>query len=262
MELALKSGYGVDNAVKAFLYNAKKTARDPEYHNSFGNNFYQCTVEYIDSITDWYLGAVHKEYDYTFLSRNESNIFKSANKLYYYLYGNRKYQAYEPYHWEPSFTPFGKVYYADFCNDFYDKTQKYIEKVFSPLYNESKKYILADSLYSATAATPAELRYYKNSKALIANRDPRDLYVMNKEIYGEWYMPTWNVDTWISYYKHRRQCIKPQKEQNQDTILHLQFEELIYEYEDSLSKIKQFLHLNDSDHTKKGQIFIPKKPAA
>ena len=261
LELALKSGYayGVDKAIKTFLFNAKKTASDPVYQNSFGNNFYQCAVEYVDSIADWYLGAVHKEYDYTFLSQDESKIFKSANKLYQYLYGNRRYQAYEPYYWEPSFIPFGKVYYGDFCNDFYEKTQAYIEKVFSPLYNESQKYILVDSLYTATSTTPNEVRYYKHSKALIANRDPRDLYVINKEIYGEWYMPTWNVDAWITYYKHRRSCINPQKEQNKDTILHIQFEELIYEYEDSLSKIMQFLHLKALNHTKKGQIFIPEK---
>ncbi|WP_253687993.1 MULTISPECIES: sulfotransferase family protein [unclassified Treponema] len=259
LEIALKTRYGIDNAIKSFLFNAKIASLDPLYQNNFGDTFYDCAVAYIDSISDWYLGAVHKDYDYSFLDKNESKMFKNAGKLYKYLYGSREYAAYEPYHWEPSFAPFGKVYYADFTDDFYQKTQAYIEKVFSPSYMQNKRYLLADAIYTATSTTPNELMYYKNSKALIANRDPRDLYVMNKEIYGEWFIPTWDVDAWIKYYKHRRQCIKPQKENNKDNILHIQFENLIYDYEDSLSKIKNFLDLSDEDHVKKGQIFIPEK---
>lgn len=259
LETALKLGSDVDKAVKTFLYNAQQASNSFDYKNNFGTEFLNYTIEYVDSVTENYLGAVYKDYDYTFLAANERKIFSQAKILYNYKYGKRAYEAYEPYHWEPSYIPFGKVYYGDFPSDFYDKTQKYIEKVFSPLYEKGKSYILVDSLYTATEVTPQELMYYKNSKALIANRDPRDLYVINKEIYGEWYMPTWNAEAWIKYYKNRRQSIKPQKENNKDNILHLQFEELIYNYEESLAKIKEFLNLKDSDHTKKGQIFIPEK---
>ena len=259
LETALKLGSDVDKAVKTFLYNAQQVSKDFDYKNNFGPEFLNYTIEYIDSVTENYLGAVHKDYDYAFLGADERKIFSKANMLYDYKYGKRVYEAYEPYQWEPSYIPFGKVYYGGFPSDFYDKTQKYIEKVFSPLYEKEKKYVLADALFKADNTTPQELMYYKNSKALIANRDPRDLYVINKEIYGEWYMPTWNVETWIAYYKNRRQSIKPQKENNKDNILHLQFEELIYNYEESLVKIKTFLNLKDSEHTKKRQIFIPEK---
>ena len=259
LETALKLGSDVDKAVKTFLYNAQQVSKDFDYKNNFGPEFLNYTIEYIDSVTENYLGAVHKDYDYAFLGADERKIFSKANMLYDYKYGKRVYEAYEPYQWEPSYIPFGKVFYGGFPSDFYDKTQKYIEKVFSPLYEKEKKYVLADALFKADNTTPQELMYYKNSKALIANRDPRDLYVINKEIYGEWYMPTWNVETWIAYYKNRRQSIKPQKENNKDNILHLQFEELIYNYEESLVKIKTFLNLKDSEHTKKGQIFIPEK---
>ena len=259
LETALKIGNGIDKAVKTFLYNALQASKDIDYKNNFGHEFLNYTIEYVNSVTENYLGAVHKDYDYAFLDPAEHAIFSKAQELYNYKYGKRSYEAYEPYHWEPSYIPFGKVYYGNFPNDFYDKTQKYIEKIFSPLYVENKRYILVDALYTATSTTSNEIKYYKNSKALIANRDPRDLYVINKEIYGEWYMPTWNVEAWIKYYKNRRQSIKPQKENNKDNILHLQFEELIYNYEESLAKIKEFLNLKDSEHTKKGQIFIPEK---
>ncbi|UTD07650.1 sulfotransferase family protein [Treponema denticola] len=259
LETALKIGNGIDKAVKTFLYNAQKASKEFDYKNNFGPEFLNYTIEYIDSVTEHYLGAVHKDYDYAFLDPAEHAIFSKAQKLYNYKYGKRVYEAYEPYPWVPTYAPFGIVYYGDFPNDFYDKTHEYIEKVFAPLYEKNKRYVLADALYSASVITPRELMYYKNSKVLIANRDPRDLYVMNKEIYGEWYMPTWNVDRWIEYYRYKRQCIKPQKENNAGNILHLQFESLIYNYEGSLAKIKKFLDLKDSEHIKKGQIFIPEK---
>ena len=41
--------------------------------------------------------------------------------------------------------------------------------------------------------------------------------------------------------------------------MQVRFEDLIYDYEASLIKIKNFLNLQDSEHTKKGQIFIPEK---
>lgn len=72
-------------------------------------------------------------------------------------------------------------------------------------------------------------------------------------------MPTWDLDTWIAYYKYRRKYIKLQKQNNTENILHLQFEELIYNYEESLTKIKRFLSLGDTEHIKKGEIFIPEK---
>ena len=259
LETALKIGDGVDKAVKTFLYNAQQASKDFSYKNNFGSEFLNYTIEYINSVTENYLGAVYTDYDYAFVDPAERAMFSKARSLYSYKYAKRAYEAYEPYQWEPSYTPFGKVYYGNFPSDFYDKTQKYIEKVFSPLYEKGKKYVLADALFKADNTTPQELMYYKNSKALIANRDPRDLYVMNKEIYGEWFIPTWNVESWIAYYKNSRQSIKPQKKHNKENILHLQFESLIYDYEESLAKIKGFLNLKDSEHTKKGQIFIPEK---
>ena len=243
LETALKIGDGVDKAVKTFLYNAQQASKDFSYKNNFGSEFLNYTIEYINSVTENYLGAVYTDYDYAFVDPAERAMFSKARSLYSYKYAKRAYEAYEPYQWEPSYTPFGKVYYGNFPSDFYDKTQKYIEKVFSPLYEKGKKYVLADALFKADNTTPQELMYYKNSKALIANRDPRDLYVMNKEIYGEWFIPTWNVESWIAYYKNSRQSIKPQKKHNKENILHLQFESLIYDYEESLAKINGFLNL-------------------
>ena len=258
LEMAIKNNYDIDKTIKLFIQNAKRISFDSFYEQNFSTNFLQHTYEYIDSIAQHYLGGIYRDYEKDFLAPDERKICHKAEKLYYYMYGNRKYEAYEPYMWRPSYIPFGPFYYASFDEAFYKKTQTYIEHVFSPLYQEGKKYILGDALYR-TNTVPQELAYFKDSKALIANRDPRDLYVQNKEIYGEWYMPTWDLDTWIAYYKYRRKYIKLQKQNNTENILHLQFEELIYNYEESLTKIKRFLSLGDTEHIKKGEIFIPEK---
>ncbi len=260
LENALKTDSDIDYAIKKFLYNAKQASQEHLYIKNFGNTFLTSSFEYIDKISNTYLGGIYKKYDYTFLKKEEKKHINYTHTLYDYLCQNREYNEYEPYPWVPGFAPFGKVYYADFDEAFYKITQEYIQKVFLPLYNHFNGggYILADALYRTNTA-PSELRYFNKSKALMTNRDPRDLYVMNKELYGEWFIPTWDVDKWIKYYRHRRKCIKPQKEHNTSNILHLQFEELIYDYENSLTKIKDFLSLNDEQHIKKGKIFIPEK---
>lgn len=260
LENTLRLGFGVDKAAKTFLHNAKKASCDAYYQKNFASSFLPLTKEYLESVTQNYLGALYEEYDFEFLDASERKMIEAARSFYNYKSGMRKYEAYEPYHWRPSFAPFGSVYWGGgVTEDFYEKTQHYIQKVFAPLYENGKNYILVDALYKADVVTPNELKYFKASKALIANRDPRDLYVMNKEIYGEWYMPTWTVETWIRYYKFRRRSISEQKAKNAENILHLQFESLIYDYEASLATIKRFLNLSNEEHTKKGQIFIPEK---
>lgn len=87
LETALKIGNGIDKAVKAFLYNALQVSKDIDYKNNFGPDFLNYTIEYVNSVTENYLGAVHKDYDYAFLDPAEHAIFSKAQKLYNYKYG-------------------------------------------------------------------------------------------------------------------------------------------------------------------------------
>ena len=256
LETALRNQLFVNAAVKEMLYQAKLASNDQFYITNFGKDFFfNSTMEYIKTVTGSWLGGMYSERDADLIPKEEIKNFKRARLLFDNLYKN-KYELYEQYYWRPSFQTLTEQYYGKFDNEFYKKTQAYTSKIFTPI-AQNKRFILVDALFRPESVIH-ELNWFLNAKCLIGDRDPRDLYVINKMYKGEPYLPTWTVETYIDWFKTYRSCNRRNAE-HFDTILQLKFEDLIYDYEESLTKIKKFLNLKDSEHTKKRQIFIPEK---
>nr|WP_315315195.1 sulfotransferase family protein [Treponema denticola] len=256
LETALRNQLFVNAAVKEMLYQAKLASNDQFYITNFGKDFFfNSTMEYIKTVTGSWLGGMYSERDADLIPKEEIKNFKRARFLFDNLYKN-KYELYEQYYWRPSFQTLTEQYYGKFDNEFYKKTQAYTSKIFTPI-AQNKRFILVDALFRPESVIH-ELNWFLNAKCLIGDRDPRDLYVINKMYKGEPYLPTWTVETYIDWFKTYRSCNRRNAE-HFDTILQLKFESLIYNYEESLEKIKKFLNLKDSEHTKKRQIFIPEK---
>lgn len=101
-------------------------------------------------------------------------------------------------------------------------------------------------------------KFFNNAKAVIVDKDPRDLYILlKKEIHtdGSW-TPTDNVADFIRYYKRIRQYVDYTDTGN---ILVVRFEDLIYEYSKTIEEIERFLNIQQSDHIRKKEIFMPDK---
>lgn len=256
LETALKNQLYVNAAVKEMLYQAYTMSKDKFYAENFGtDNFIKLTNEYINSVTGVWLGGSYSEKDYFFISKKEQNNFVKAKALFNSLYKNAD-NLYEQYHWEPSFQQVVNQYYGKFTDDFYTKTQEYTAKLFN-ITGEKQRFVLVDSIFRPETAVQ-ELNWYTNAKFIIVDRDPRDHYIINKIYWGDTHIPTWNVDSYIDWFKTYRSC----NERNSaypEKILQLRFEDLIYKYEESLVRIKTFLSLTDDEHIKKGQVFIPEK---
>lgn len=256
LETALRNELFVNAAVKEMLYQAKLASNDQFYITNFGKDFFfNSTMEYIKTVTGSWFGGMYSERDADLIPKEEIKNFKRAMSLFENLYKN-KYGLYEQYYWRPSFQTVTEQYYGKFDNEFYKKTQAYTSKIFTPI-AQNKRFILVDALFRPESVVH-ELNWFLNAKCLIGDRDPRDLYVINKMYKGEPYLPTWTVETYIDWFKTYRSCNRRNAE-HFDTILQLKFEDLIYNYEGSLTKIKNFLNLKDSEHIKKGQVFIPEK---
>ena len=81
------------------------------------------------------------------------------------------------------------------------------------------------------------------------------MYVLNKSSWGEPYIPSDDVDTFIRWYRGIR--FSQQKERQNQNVLLLHFEDLIFNYETSLTELKHFLNFNDKDHVEKLECFNP-----
>ena len=92
-------------------------------------------------------------------------------------------------------------------------------------------------------------------KQIVVDRDPRDVYLDAKDYNA--YPITNNIYDFIRFYKDSR--ANKNIYQNTQSNLFIQFEDLIYNYEDTLIKIYDFVNIDSSKHKKKGKIFIPTK---
>jgi hypothetical protein len=156
--------------------------------------------------------------------------------------------------------PFHELNYASFPKDFLSITKKYIEDILIMLMRDGREgNIVLDQLF--TCNNPQKyFNYLKNPKAIIVDRDPRDIYLLAKNVRrlkGERGIPTKTVANYVNFFKATRKNRHLIGPDDYDSVLFVQFEDLIYEYEKTSKKIMNFLNLSDPISPKK--YFIPEK---
>lgn len=94
-------------------------------------------------------------------------------------------------------------------------------------------------------------------KLIIVDRDIRDLYVYNKytNVWGGNTFPT-ELEDFIRFTKAYRAT---EQKVASDRILRVQFEDLIYDYDNTVSRIETFVGLHPEDHTTQGTKLVPQR---
>ena len=260
LENAINEGHRLklDLAAKRFLSLAKTLDQNSDYQKYFNGQFYKKAEKYIESITvcKWN-GSWHRAFETKKTAFAEKQRIRFAEVLFNTLYKERQFNSYEPDGWHPSYNPIIDCYYIDKKSDFYEKTRTYISDLFSnDLYKN--KYVLVDQLLPAYDIGRYS-NYFVDIKTLVIDKDPRDLYAMQIAEKGVGYIPCDNVDIFIDWYKATREQRYRINTEWKNTALFIPFESLVYEYENSLEKIKEFTGLNTDEHIYKKQFFIPEK---
>ena len=100
------------------------------------------------------------------------------------------------------------------------------------------------------------MKYFDNAKCIIVYRDPRDTYLLLKNVqnYNSRWFPHDNVDSFITYYQLLHDSLQQLKE-NKD-ILVIRFENLIYNYNSSVLEIEKFIG-NLGNHIMPKKYFLP-----
>ena len=100
-------------------------------------------------------------------------------------------------------------------------------------------------------------KFFDNPKAIVVARDPRDHYLFVKlflQKRGEGYqIPCDNVDNYIKYF--RQTHLLPKDLKNREDVIFFNFEELIYDYENTAKKTAEFAGV--TQHIHKGEFFKP-----
>lgn len=133
---------------------------------------------------------------------------------------------------------------------FYAATKKYTSKLLGEMCDEHNEILAIDQPFPSNNPEICFKYFEDDCKAIIVNRDPRDLYLISKTLSFGWEMrftPTYNVDDFIFYYRDQMKLIKEYSED----VLFVQFEDLIYNYEKETTRIKEFLGLKDPTYPRK-----------
>ena len=235
----LNSGF----AVKRFLKYVYRTNRT--YKKIFGPKWIELSEEYARKIVKidyvgywhgdiWLLNPVFRYY-HLFRRALSKVAPKKFKKPSYYNYFPRL-----------------RTYHACMSEaEFLACTQDYMDSLCAAMNTENKEFVMLDQLY-APGNLARYVRYMRDTKAIVVDRDPRDVFIFQKLI-GEHTLPS-EVHEFCTVYRDTR--VKTSQEP-EGSCLHVTFEDMIYHYEENVKKVLDFVGLSEKEHVRKRQRFNP-----
>lgn len=149
-------------------------------------------------------------------------------------------------HW-----PARKMYLSIQPDDFYKKAVSYTDSLIKAITDTPNQTVVFDQIFEGNAPEHC-FPLFRDPKAIVVDRDPRDLFLIGKyakRSAGEArFMPREDVTVFVEYYKRLRMY---QKKENTDKLLFVRFEDLIYNYEETIKQIENFVGCHDHKYCKK-----------
>ena len=136
--------------------------------------------------------------------------------------------------------------------EFLEHTKKFTDE-FLTLFNSDKEILALDQIIPSNNLT-RYMKYFSEIKVIVVDRDPRDLYILNKYFWNEGWIPSNDIDIYIKWFKSIR-CDRSVD----GNILRINFEDLVLNYEKTLTEILIFLNIDNAEHINKKEFFNPDK---
>lgn len=135
------------------------------------------------------------------------------------------------------------IYVSVKPDNFYEASKEYIRDILRAMGADLSKPIVLDQPFAGNAPFNSFV-FYDDPRAIIIDRDPRDLYLEAKYtlIAEGRFIPRQDVQSYCEYYRRIR---TDQLNKDSDRILLLKFEDLIYNYKSCVQKIMGFTGLHE-----------------
>ena len=143
-------------------------------------------------------------------------------------------------------------------SEFYSRARILLDKFFLQM-GISNSNIILDQFVLPHNLYRIENYFEDNCKVIVVDRDPRDVFLLNKYYWGKANATvpySFNVEKFCSNYIKMRQAEKLVENRN---ILRIHFEDLIYNYDSSVFQILSFLDIPKNLHKDKMTKFVPEK---
>lgn len=143
--------------------------------------------------------------------------------------------------------------------EFFSAARKFVEGYLELVAGKEDKNIIFDHLLLPHNAFRLPNYFDDDFRLIIVDRDVRDMYALTSHvwpaIHSEAPFPK-NCDDFIDFWGRMKKC---ERIIDDSRIYRLQFEDLIYNYDETVKKIEEFIGLNPEDHVDKKKYFDPEK---
>ena len=143
------------------------------------------------------------------------------------------------------------------AEEFYEKTRVYLDKLWNEL-GLSKRNLILDQLL-----LPFDLHragnYFREGQmeAFVIDRDPRDMFIINKYIWAKKGGTVPYPTDALEFCKCYRRLRQMEKETSYPGVHRLHFEDLVYDYDNTVEKIYGILGVDAAAHMKKRTMLDP-----
>ncbi len=234
--------HNTSDSIKRFIkYTDSLKKRGYGGYDIFGDIFYQATKQYVDEITElktyawWNKDRIDKGRLFYFIDRlySFSRRVISGNlhtEKRYSLLKNREFSYYSAIDEE----------------QFLDCTKRYVEKLISSVNKKNLPYVMVDQMVPPTN-TKRYLRYFNDVKIIVVDRDPRDLFLLERTVWEWGVIPVKDVTEFVQWFKLTRRYSNPLNEDN-TKVIRIRFEDLVYQYEKTKRILFDFIGINEQFH--------------
>lgn len=242
-----------DEALHSFYVRMKelyyhKTWWPANYKKYLHRDFLKCTEEYIDRLTQY------TSLNPWYMQQKPTPIMFIKNCLRRVLLMISRGKIRVPY--SLRYSPMLLSFVSE--GEFYSISKEYIYQIFKLMGAEEENLII-DQLLLPHNLWRMEKYFDANVECFVIQRDPRDVFIINKYVWrkkDESVPYPLEVEEFCGYYRHLRES---EKEVTNAQIHHFWFEDLIYDYENSVKRICDILKTDEKSHIKKGAFFKPEK---
>lgn len=143
------------------------------------------------------------------------------------------------------------MYLAHHSEDFSKATEKYLDRIAGLGASNGHDISVFNQFFSASQPE-LSMKYAKDAKTIVVERDPRDVFILGKRKRETSCYPYDDVKSYVEYFKA---CQGNADKEQSERVLRIQFEDLIYHYDNTVQEIEDFLGIKK--HVRKKQYFKP-----
>lgn len=140
--------------------------------------------------------------------------------------------------------------------EFYKHSKELINNVMNMI-SQGAENIVLDQFLLPFNLFRVDNYFNDNVRVIVVQRDPRDVFILNKYIWPQKHcevpMPK-DAKEFCKYYKGMRESEKPV---TSNKVLRINFEDLVYKYDETVKKVMEHLEFTEEMHINKKQRFNP-----